>query len=69
MTIGGALAVKIENRIGLVNGIAVSIHQAVRWRAILPVAFILDERAASWLTAGEHGVAARERDRRGAVPA
>jgi len=52
MTIGGALAVKIENRIGLVNGIAVSIHQAVRWRAILPVAFILDERRGVMVNSG-----------------
>jgi hypothetical protein len=41
----GALAVVIENRIGLVNGIGFSIHQAVRSQAFLPIAFILGERA------------------------
>jgi len=42
--VAGALAVNVENRIGLVNGIAVSIHQALRSRPILPTAFILGER-------------------------
>jgi len=35
-----------QNRIGLVNGIAVSIHHVVSCARIFPVAFILDERAA-----------------------
>ena len=42
--IGCALAVEIENRIGLVNEIAVLIHHAVRSRPILQTAFILNER-------------------------
>jgi hypothetical protein len=35
-----------QNRIGLVNGIAVSIHHVVKCPRICPVAFILRERAA-----------------------
>jgi hypothetical protein len=52
MTVAGALAVKIENRIGLVNGIAVSIHQAIGSRAILPIAFILSERGGVMVNGG-----------------
>jgi hypothetical protein len=34
---------KIQNRIGLVNGIAVSIHHDIRRAWFCPVAFIFDE--------------------------
>jgi hypothetical protein len=41
-----------QNLIGLVNRIGVSIHHVADRALICPVAFILRERAASWLIAG-----------------
>jgi hypothetical protein len=44
------MANKVQNRIGLVNGIGVSIHHIGSRPRFHAVAFIFDERA--WLTGG-----------------
>jgi hypothetical protein len=43
---------KIQNRLGLVNGRAVSIHHDGSRARICPVAFILAKRRSAWLIAG-----------------
>jgi hypothetical protein len=43
---------KIQNRIGLVNGIAVSIHHIVTCAWFCPVAFIFDEPGAPMVNRG-----------------
>jgi hypothetical protein len=43
---------KSENRIGLVNGIAVSIHHVVKCARFCPVAFIFGEQECAWLIIG-----------------
>jgi hypothetical protein len=46
---------KSENRIGLVNEIAVWIHHVAKFARFCPVAFIFDERQRAWLIVGVRG--------------